>query len=181
MGIVGLRSSLLMVVLMLTSFVPNSVPEFEVEDDTEVEHVIIVHDNWSSNGATRTDLNISADGKPILDRPFLSWNSVTGTPTARTGVAVVSIPQENEVWFIGGRMDPNPMMSNDEVATDTVDIYDVANDTWQSGTELESAQQYAGAELIGDQVLVFGDWWPTNNPTKVSTGMFQIFNMTNIH
>jgi len=172
--------ALLMVALMLTSFSLNTIPEFEVEEETDVGNVIVIHDNWSSNGATRNDLNISADGKPILDPPFLSWNSVSGTPTARTGVAAVSIPQENEVWFIGGRMDPNPMMNNDEVASDIVDIYDVANDTWHSGTELGSAQQYAGAELIGDQVLVFGDWWPTNtNPTKVSTGMFQIFNMIN--
>ena len=169
-----------MVILMMASISASAISEFEVSEDSEIEYVIISHDNWSSNGATTTDLNLSDEGKPFLDRPFLTWNSVTGTPTVKTGVAAVSIPERNEVWFIGGRMDPSPLNNGDEVATNTVDIYDVANDTWQAGASLESAQQYAGAVLIDDKVYVVGDWWPTNtNPTKVSTGMFQIFNMSN--
>ena len=37
-----------------------------LDDADNKGEVIVIHENWSSNGATRTDLNISEEGKPAV-------------------------------------------------------------------------------------------------------------------
>ena len=166
-------------VMLLSVLTPFYANDESLEYET-IASVVINEDNWSSNGASRTGLNLSEQGKPLLERPELQWTTVSGTPIGVTGSAAVAIEELNQVWFIGGREDPNPIQNNDEVASNSVHIYHVNNDSWTTGTSMPSAQQYAGAERIGDKVLVFGDWWPTNsNPVKEATGMLQIYNMTN--
>jgi len=143
------------------------------------EEVVIIHDNWSSNGATRTDLNISKEGKPFMERPDLTFANVNSLPITKTGATSVAIPELGEVWVIGGRENPTSQ-TNDEVATNMVEVYDFANDAWSGGDGMNEAQQYAGSGRVGDLIAVLGDWWPTNsNPTKISTGMNQVYNLSN--
>jgi len=144
------------------------------------EEVVVIHDNWSSNGATRTALNISEEGKPFMKRPDLPFVGVNNLPIGKTGATSVAIPELGEVWIIGGREDPNPSQNNDEMATNMVDVYDFANDAWGGSGGMINAQQYAGSGRVGDLIVVLGDWWPTNsNPTKSSTGMNQVYNLSN--
>jgi hypothetical protein len=151
-----------------------------LDDADNKGEVIVIHENWSSNGATRTDLNISEEGKPIMKRPDLPFTKVNNIPMAKSGATSVAIPELGEVWVIGGREDPDPSQSNDEMATETVESFDLANDSWDMAGVMLNAQQYAGAGRIGDLIAVLGDWWPTNNnPRKASTGMNQVYNLSN--
>ena len=179
MGRTPLVALSLVLVMLFSVLIPADVNN-EVLGFQSTSEVSFKEDNWTNNGASRTDLNLSEQGKPVLERPELVWTSVSGSPIGVTGSAAVAIDELNQVWFIGGREDPNPAQSNDEVASTSVHIYDVANDSWISGNSMPFAQQYGGAERIGERVLVFGDWWPTNsNPVKDSSGMLQIYNMSN--
>ena len=179
MGRLPMVAVSLVSVMLLSVLTPFYANDESLEYET-IASVVINEDNWSSNGASRTGLNLSEQGKPLLERPELQWTTVSGTPIGVTGSAAVAIEELNQVWFIGGREDPNPIQNNDEVASNSVHIYHVNNDSWTTGNSMPSAQQYAGAERIGDKVLVFGDWWPTNsNPVIDATGMLQIYNMTN--
>lgn len=171
----------LLCILMLASIITPDISQQVLNNVREKEKVIVIHDNWSSNGATITDLNISDEGKPFMKRPDLPFTSVSNLPIGKTGAASIAIPELGEVWIIGGREDPNPSQSNDEMATNMVEVYDFANDAWGGGGGMDSAQQYAGAGRVGDLVAVLGDWWPTNsNPTKNSVGMNQVFNLSNL-
>lgn len=166
--------------LLLASIMAPNMGHQVLDDFDNKEEVIVIHENWSSNGATRTDLNISEEGKPIMKRPDLPFTSVSNLPIAKTGATSVAIPELGEVWVIGGREDPNPSQSNDEMATNMVEVYDFANDAWGGAGGMDSAQQYAGSGRVGDLIAVLGDWWPTNtNPRKSSVGMNQVYNLSN--
>ena len=171
----GLAPALLCILLLASIMAPN-VGHQVLNNLNNKEEVVVIHDNWSSNGATRTALNISEEGKPFMKRPDLPFVGVNNLPIGKTGATSVAIPELGEVWIIGGREDPNPSQNNDEMATNMVDVYDFANDAWGGSGGMINAQQYAGSGRVGDLIVVLGDWWPTNsNPTKSSTGMNQVY------
>jgi len=172
--------SALLCILLLASIMAPNMGQQVLNDIGDREEVVIIHDNWSSNGATLTELNISEEGKPFMKRPDLPFTNVNSLPIAKTGATSVAIPELGEVWVIGGREDPNPSQNNDEMATNMVEVYDIANDAWGGGGGMDSAQQYAGSGRVGDLIAVLGDWWPTNtNPRKSSVGMNQVYNLSN--
>ncbi|MDC0055605.1 hypothetical protein OAJ94_00965 [Deltaproteobacteria bacterium] len=172
--------SILLCILLLASIMTPFMGHQVLNNVDNKESVVVIHDNWSSNGATRTDLNVSDEGKPIMKRPDLLFSSVTNLPISKTGATSIAIPELGEVWVMGGREDPNPSQNNDEMATSMVEVYDFANNAWGGGGGMENAQQYAGSARVGDLIAVLGDWWPTNsNPTKNSIGMAQVYNLSN--
>ena len=98
----------------------------------------------------------------------------------RTGVCSVAIDSLDEVWLMGGRTDPNPTQSNDETPTSFIEKMDNVNKTWTpSGVSMPSAQQYCEAELVGNLVVVVGDWYRNSNPVQYPTGRVQIYNLDN--
>ena len=119
MGRTPLVALSLVLVMLFSVLIPADVNN-EVLGFQSTSEVSFKEDNWTNNGASRTDLNLSEQGKPVLERPELVWTSVSGSPIGVTGSAAVAIDELNQVWFIGGREDPNPAQSNDEVASTSV-------------------------------------------------------------
>ena len=44
---------------------------------------------------------------------------------------------------------------------------------------MPSDQQYCEAELVGNLVIVVGDWYRNSNPAQLPTGRVQIYNLSN--
>ena len=44
---------------------------------------------------------------------------------------------------------------------------------------MPSAQQYCEAELVGNLVIIVGDWFRNSNPAEYPTGRVQIYNIAN--
>ena len=66
---------------------------------------------------------------------------------------------------MGGRMDPSPIVNNDEGPTSAVEIFDVSTGTWSfSSSMLNQTQQYAGCAQIGGKLYLAGDYHPTASP-----------------
>ena len=141
----GGGGALCLCLLLIASIMAPNMGHQILDNIDNKGEVIVIHENWSTNGATRTDLNISEEGKPIMKRPDLPFSSVNSILMAKTGATSVAIPELGEVWVIGGREDPNPSQSNDEMATNVVEAYDFVNDSWNVAGVMNKEQQYAGA------------------------------------
>ena len=76
--------------------------------------------------------------------------------------------------------DPDPTQSNDEIASNLVEVFDNINKTWQAMYyPLVYPQEYCEAEVVDDLVVVVGDWPRNSNPPQTPAGIVQIFNLTN--
>ena len=137
-------------------------------------------DQFNQSGFYQDSIYTSVDGESHISRPDILWNTPSyGLTTARTGACSVAIDILEEVWVIGGRMDPNPSQSGDEVAADLIEKLDNANKSWMPAqTNMPTPQQYCEAEVIGDSIYVIGDWNRGSNPYEVPTGRVQIYNIT---
>jgi len=160
---------------------PNSSLDFESQDSSKTLHMDV--DFNESNGFTPSNITIEqATGEAVLDHPVITWQGITnsGLLFARTGACAVHVPSSNEVLLMGGRADPNPMQTGDEVETNIVEFYDIANSTWAPSDEsMLFTQMYFGCSAIGEKVYTVGDYHPYNTPEIRSEGLVQILNTSN--
>ena len=136
---------------------------------------------FNQSGFTEDGVYTNSTGEVNVNRPHIQWVTPSqGLLMARTGACSVSIDSDDQVWLIGGRVDPNPQQQNDEVPTDLIEIFDNINKTWQpSQYSLPFAQQYCEAEKVGNLVVVTGDWARNSNPAEDPSGTVQLFNLDN--
>jgi N-acetylneuraminic acid mutarotase len=79
------------------------------------------------------------------------WTTRSPMPTARSNMAVVAF--NGKAYVIGGYDDS----SGDSVELATLEIYDPATDSWNSGTPMPASKSHAGAAAIGNKIYVVGD------------------------
>ena len=136
---------------------------------------------FNQTGFTEDGVYTDSTGEVRVNRPSISWTTPAQGPILeRTGACSVSIESKDEVWIIGGRHDPDPQQNNDEGATDLIEIMMNSNKSWRpSQYNLPQPQQYCEAELVGNLVIVVGDWNRNSNPSQFPSGIVQIYNLTN--
>ena len=55
-----------------------------------------------------------------------------------------------------------------------------SNKSWRPAQHnLPLQQQYCEAELVGDLIVVAGDWYRNSNPSLYPSGIVQIYNLSN--
>ena len=123
----------------------------------------------------------TTDGETHVSRPPIQWVAASqGLAHIRTGTCMVSLESLDEVWLMGGRTDPNPMQNGDEFPSKMIETLTNSNKSWlPSPLNLPFAQQYCEAEVVGDLVILVGDWFRNSNPTEYPTGRVQIYNLAN--
>ena len=183
---VGLTRALMRgrIAAILVSLIFISCPWTGVEslsDETERYEVEIVEDNFNQTGYIRNDIHHSPDGEAHVSRPDIYWvTAAQGMISIRTGACSVAIEQLGEVWMMGGRTDPNPTQSGDEIASNQIETMEIENKTWwPAQVNLPHAQQYCEAEMVGDLVIVVGEWNRNSNPYVPPSGRVQIYNISN--
>ena len=136
---------------------------------------------FNQSGFYEDGVYTTPDGEVHVNRPHIQWTIPNqGLAMIRTGACSVAIDSLEEVWLMGGRTDPNPTQSNDETPTSFIEKMDNVNKSWApSGVAMPSAQQYCEAELVGNLVVVVGDWYRNSNPSQLPTGRVQIYNLDN--
>ena len=159
----------------------NGKEEVRELESKDVAQVALFEDDWNDTGVTKVGVSISADGKPVINRPGIIWNnSQTSLPLSGTGSSAVAIPGTNLTWIIGGRQDPNPMQNGDEFFSSEVVGYNIETELLQAVDSLPKQAAYSGSVFLNDNIVVIGDWWPgTSNPTVSSRGQVMIYNFTN--
>ena len=150
---------------------------------SQINHSNSIHEDslFNQTGFNEDGVYTDSAGEVRVNRPHISWITPTQGPILeRTGSCSVSIESLDEVWLIGGRHDPDPQQNNDEEATDLIEIMNNSNKSWRpSQYNLPFQQQYCEAELVGDLVVVTGDWYRNSNPVQYPTGRVQIHNLSN--
>lgn len=135
----------------------------------------------SSNGFLHENTSvINTTGEAKLNRPAIQWGptNANGLMFLRTGACAQYLEQTNEIWLMGGRIDPNPMTNNDEGPTSAVEIFDVAAGTWGfSNSMLNTTQQYAGCAQINGKIYLAGDYHPTASPEIRAQGHLQSYDL----
>ena len=150
--------SLIVVVLLVTVTwtpllaEPVNEPHLEGPPDEPHETVHINNRSATNNGFTHINLTQSpATGLTELERPPISWTGTSGMGLSqlRTGACSAYVPSTNEVLLIGGRVDVDPSQTGDEANTKSVDVFDVANKTWNPAVEqMKEEQQYHGCAVV---------------------------------
>ena len=135
--------------------------------------------DFNQSGFINSDVHFTPDGETHLIRPSIVWTQPSqGLSSARTGACSVAIESLGEIWIIGGRMDPDPMQSGDEVPTQMVEQMFIDNKSWYPApTLMTHAQQYCEAEIIGEEIYVVGEW--NRNSNMAAQGRVQIYNISN--
>ena len=137
---------------------------------------------FNGTGFNQIDTFTTNDSETHVSRPKISWSMINPALMAsRTGACSVAIDSLDEVWLMGGYMDPNPSQNGDEMAVGLIEVYDNVNNTWMpSQSAMPYAQGYCEAELIGDLIYVVGEWpRGSGNPPATSSGRVQIYNISN--
>lgn len=147
-----------------------------------VNHISHSNNDFNtSNGFLHENTSvINVTGEAKLNRPIIQWGATNanGLMFTRTGACTTYLEQTNEIWLMGGRIDPNPMANNDEGPTAAVEIFDVSTGTWSfSSSMLNETQQYAGCAQIGDKLYLAGDYHPTASPEIRSQGFLQSYDL----
>lgn len=176
----------MMLLMLLTPFqsiltIRDGTADFEDQKMIKTLHMDI--DFNESDGFTPSNVSIEqSTGEAILDHPVISWQGISnsGLLFARTGACAVHVPSTNQVLLMGGRADPDPSQSGDEVPTNIVEKYDLVNKTWSPSDEsMQLSQMYFGCSSIGEKVYAVGDYHPYNTPEIRSEGIVQILNTSN--
>ncbi len=156
-------------------------PQYLLPDSTKRSETEVFNDNWNRTGVTLSGVTLDNGTSPTINRPSIIWSSTTGNGLIemRTGACMVSVPQNNSIMLMGGRMDPNPMSNGDESPSVMVETFNTSNGSWEtSPNPMNTGQQYAGCTRVGDIVAMVGDWYPSEN-NKYPKGMIQMFNISN--
>ncbi|DAC06742.1 MAG TPA: hypothetical protein D7H88_07580, partial [Candidatus Poseidoniales archaeon] len=149
-------------------------------NEPDVAETVQITDRFAvSNGFTHINMTTSpSTGLTELERPPISWTGTTGIGLTqmRTGACSAYLASTNEVFLIGGRIDIDPSQTGDEANTNTVEIFDLANKTWQPAAEqLKETQQYHKCAVVGDTIYAIGDHHPFSSPGVEATGVVQIY------
>jgi len=136
---------------------------------------------FNQSGFFEDEVYTTSDGESHVSKPPIQWttpNQLLSLP--RTGACSVAIESMDEVWLMGGRIDPDPTQNNDETPTEIIEKLNNYNKTWEfADLNMPHTQQYCEAELVGDLIVVVGDWFRNSNPAQFPTGMVQIYNLSN--
>jgi N-acetylneuraminic acid mutarotase len=184
----GSRGENGVVLMLLFILLTSSWSAMIAADDTTfsasetVEYISHSNNDFNtSNGFLHENTSvINVTGEAKLNRPAIQWGptNANGLMFTRTGACTTYLEQTNEIWLMGGRIDPNPMTNNDEGPTDAVEIFDVATGTWSfSSSMLNETQQYAGCAQIGGKLYLAGDYHPTASPEIRSQGFLQSYDL----
>ncbi len=177
-------SMALMLLLLMASpwmgVIEPAPPALNLEEQTDVEATIESSTVFpKANGFTYTNLSQSpTTSLTTLTRPSISWTSTLGQGLSalRTGGCMAYLPSTNEVFFIGGRTDADPLQTGDESATKLVEVFDVVNKTWMPTMEqLEEEQQYHKCAVANNKIYAIGDYYPAATPSIRSTGLVQVY------
>ena len=181
------RRGLACLLVVLSMFMVAWAPVFSslgaMPDQMDEPHVAetgVFADRFAvSDGFTHINMTQSSStGLTELERPPISWTPTTGVGLTqmRTGACSAYLPSTNEVFLIGGRIDIDPSQTSDETNTNTVEIFDVANKTWQPAIEqLQETQQYHKCAVVGDTIYAIGDHHPFSSPSVEATGVVQVY------
>ena len=166
------------ILLFLVQSWSNLEIELENESSSKTIHEDLL---FNQTGFTEDGVFTDSLGEVKVNRPHIQWLTPTDGPImGRTGACSASIESLDQVWLIGGRHDPDPQQNNDEEPTDLIEILVNANKSWQpDGVSLPVPQQYCEAELVGDLVVIAGDWQRNSNPAQYPSGKVQIYNLSN--
>ena len=163
--------------------VPQAV-EFNFESPSvQPQQPSIINQTSYPNSAGFTFTNTTYDsntGITTIERPIIPWSLTNGMglTTPRTAACSVYDDQSNQVYLMGGLIDPDPLQSGDETSTTLIEIFDVANGTWDPApNSMPYAQQYHDCVKIGTKIYVIGDYFPHANPEIKSTGTVQILDL----
>lgn len=82
-----------------------------------------------------------------------SWSTLAPMllPVTHSTMAIYN----GQIWLVGGFVGDNP-----GYATDTVQIYDIATDTWSYGPNLPGARASGGGAFVGNKLYHFGGLLP---------------------
>ena len=126
---------LILLVILLTSSCSSMITadnSYSLIRDDAILHISHSNNDFnSSNGFLHENTSvINVTGEAKLTRPDIQWGATNanGLMFTRTGACSVYLEQTNEIWLMGGRIDPNPQNSNDEGPTNAVEIFDVSTD-----------------------------------------------------
>ena len=149
-------------------------------EEPDVEQTALITDRFAvSNGFTHINMTASpSTGLTELERPPISWTATTGIGLTqmRTGACSAYLPSTNEVFLIGGRIDIDPSQTGDEANTNTVEIFDLTNKTWEPAAEqLKETQQYHKCAVVDDTIYAIGDHHPFSSPSVEATGVVQVY------
>ena len=115
-----------------------------------------------------------------LQRPEITWAPTTGGGLMITRAhGCMAHDTTNElVYLMGGRTDPDPQQSNDEAATNLIEIWNQSTETWSLAQfSMPNTQQYHECVQINDKIYAIGDWYPNVSPARKSTGQVQIYDL----
>ena len=133
----------------------------------------------TSEGFIHTNMTTSLTGVTGLKRPDISWTSPSGMGSLllpRAGGCSGYLPSLDQVYFAGGRGDPNPLQTGDEAPSNAVDIFYNSNKTWwPSPNSLTQTQEYHGCATVNNKIYMIGDFHPGSNPSVDSEGLMQVF------
>ena len=153
-----------------------------VNEFSEIEISKTYHQDqqFNQSGYSESGTYTTPDGESHITRPHIQWTTpLQQLGISRTGACTAVVDSLEELWLMGGRFDPNPAQNNDEAPTDEVEILSDSNKTWEISMNMPYAQQYCEAEAIGDLIFVVGDWFRGSNPPEYSSGIVQIYNISN--
>ena len=124
----------------------------------------------------------SHENEVVIDRPSVAWSAPPGAPQyPRMAACLFPIPERNEMWLMGGIVDPSSQW-NDEEESNLMEIYDVTNGTWSvSPNPIPNTQSFAGCARWGDTLVMAGDLPLPDSQSSVpafTTGLVQRYNLT---
>jgi hypothetical protein len=86
---------------------------------------------------------------PVPEATGITWERLAAMPTPRTEVAAALA--DGHIVVAGGFAPPDRTVS-------TVEVFDIASDTWRAGPDLPLAVNHAMAASVSGQVFVFGGY-----------------------
>ena len=133
---------------------------------------------WNLSGTSWDTL----ENEVVIDRPSVAWSAPAGAPQfPRSAACLFPIPERNELWLVGGIVDPSSQW-NDEEESSLIEVYDVTNGTWSvSPSPLPNVQSHAGCARWGDVLVLAGDLpLPDGQSSAPSftSGLVQRYNLT---
>jgi hypothetical protein len=111
------------------------------------------------------------DGNNVLDQMFIydvptnRWRTILHSlPAARMAAALGA--WQGKLYLAGGI---TSRTSSSATITKTVDVYNIANDTWTSGSPLAQPTAYSGYTQSGDFLFLAGGWSSLNPTVTLSS------------
>ena len=96
-----------------------------------------------------------------LQRPEVTWQATPGggLMITRAHGCMAHDTTNDLVYLMGGRTDPDPQQSNDEAATNLIEIWNQSTETWSLAQfNMPNTQQYHECVQINDKIYSIGDW-----------------------